>query len=70
MKLIISLLQIKVNDCKVNDGIYVVVVVLFIVYLGPCIFTIVNIKQRPTTLTLSHATMAHALHVSGCYSLE
>ena len=44
--------------------------VLFIVYLGPRIFTIVNIKQRPTTLTLSQATMAHALHVSGCYSLE
>ena len=35
---------------------------------GPCIFTIVNVKQRPTILTMSYATMAHALHVSSCIS--
>ena len=35
---------------------------------GPCIFTIVNMKQRPTTLTLSQGTSAHALCVSVCFS--
>ena len=37
--------------------------------LGPRNFTVVNFKQRPTTLTLSHATLAHALNVMGYYSL-
>ena len=37
-------------------------------FIGPCIFTIVNMKQRHTTLTLSYATSAHALCVSGCIS--
>ena len=36
---------------------------------GPRIFTIVNLKQRPTTLTMSYATLAQALHVSCCISL-
>ena len=30
---------------------------------GPRIFTIVNLKQRPTTTILSYATMAHALSI-------
>ena len=34
---------------------------------GPCIFTDVNIKRRPTTITLSYATLAHALSVSSYY---
>ena len=39
--------------------------------LGPRNFTVVNFKQRPTTLTLSHATLAHALNVMGyCYSFD
>ena len=37
--------------------------------LGPRNFTVVNFKQRPTTLTLYHATLAHALNVMGYYSL-
>ena len=36
--------------------------------LGPCNFTIVNLKHGPTTLTLSHATLAQALNVSDCLS--
>ena len=39
------------------------------ILLGPCNFTFVNFKQRPTTPTLSHATPTHALHVKGCFSL-
>ena len=38
------------------------------VYFGPHISTVVNFKQRPTTLTLSHATLAHALDVMDYYS--
>ena len=38
------------------------------VYFGPHNFTVVNFKQRPTTLTRSHATLAHALNVMGYYS--
>ena len=30
---------------------------------GPRIFTIVNLKQRPTTTILSYATTAHALNI-------
>ena len=36
--------------------------------MGPSIFTIVNVKPRPATLTQSHATLAHALNVMGCFS--
>ena len=28
----------------------------------------VNVKSRATAPTLSHATLAHALNVGGCYS--
>ena len=35
---------------------------------GHCIITIVIFKQGPTTLTLSHATPAHALYVSRSFS--
>ena len=31
-------------------------------------FYMVKLKLRPTTLILSHATMAHALGINGCYS--
>ena len=44
-------------------------IIIIIGLFGPRIFTIVNIKQRPTTLTLSNATLAQALHVSCCISL-
>ena len=38
------------------------------IYLVLNIFTEVNLKWRPTILTMPHATLAHALRVSYCCS--
>ena len=40
------------------------------ILFGPHIFTMVKSKQRPTILTLSHSTLAHALHVNDCWAVK
>ena len=51
-----GLIIIQYNHDHVNNYFNAL---MFNVLLGPRNFTVVNFKQRPTTLTLSHATLAH-----------